>query len=134
MKWLTMLGIPIVLAACATEPMYEVPSNQRVVDYIKTTQLTEVNIVRKGNSDGWQYLNDRYVIYKGIHDYLFEFRANSGVLADNSWIPADYIHDHRNLRARVDTIRGCIVEKIYPLTRDQRTELRHLGGARKQRN
>ena len=126
MKWLTILGVPMVLGACASEPLYGVPTNERVDDYVRTSQLTEVDSIRKGNHDTWQYVNDRYVIYASNKDYLVAFRDNCADLTDNSWVPADYIHDHRNLRAGEDTIRGCIVQKIYPIVRDQRDELRHL--------
>lgn len=129
MKNLTVLGVAFVLGACASAPLHAVPTNQNVDDYIHTAQLSEVDSIRKGNHDGWQYLNDRYVIYRGNDDYLVEFRYNCRELADNSWIPADYIHDHRNLRAGEDTIRGCIVQKIYPLTSGHRIELRHLAGS-----
>jgi len=127
MKWPTFFGVLIALGACASERMYKVPVDQAVGDYIASSQLEEVRHLRKGNSDGYQYLNDRYIIYRGGDDYLVEFRTNCGGLNDSSWVPADYIHDHRNLRAGEDTIRGCIVEKIYPITNDQRKELRHLG-------
>jgi len=134
MKRLTILGAAIVLSACASEPLHKVPTNQNVDDYIHTAQLSEVDSIRKGNHDGLQYLNDRYVIYRGNKDYLVEFRSNCRELADNSWIPADYIHDHRNLRAGEDTIRGCIVDKIYRITREHRSELRHLAGSPVQLN
>ena len=62
MKWLTILGVPMVLGACATEPLYRVPSNQHVDDYVATSELNEIDRIRKGNSDSWQYINDRYVI------------------------------------------------------------------------
>jgi hypothetical protein len=126
MKWLTILGFPIILGACASEPLYKVPDNQRVSDYVQTAQLPEAKLIRKGNNDSWTYLNDRYVIYRGGNDYLVEFRGNCAEVANNDWVPADYIHDHRNLRAGEDTIRGCIIEKLYTLTREQRVELRHL--------
>jgi len=133
MKWTIYIGVLTALGACASEPLYTVPANQAVADYVVAMQLEQVNSLRKGNSDGWTYLNDRYVIYRGTKDYLVEFRQNCD-LTDSSWVPADYIHDHRNLRAGEDTIRGCIVDKIYPLTNDQRVELRHLGETPGQRN
>ncbi|NCF73153.1 MAG: hypothetical protein GWP67_06585 [Gammaproteobacteria bacterium] len=126
MKYLTILSVAFVLGACASEPLYRVPSNQIVDDYVMTAQLGEIDLIRKGNHDTWQYVSDRYVIYSSNKDYLVEFRKDCADLTDNSWVPADYIHDHRNLRAGEDTIRGCIVQKIYPIVRDQRDELRHL--------
>lgn len=127
-KWLVMLSVPVVLSACATAPVFIAPENQRVEDYIGANELSEVSLIRKGNSDSWQYINNRYVIYRGRDDFLIAFRKDCAELSDNSWVPADYIHDHRNLRAREDTIRGCIIEDIYTLTREQRNEVRRLGG------
>ena len=134
MRRLTTFGALGTLAACATDPIYTVPPNQTVADYVAVSQLESVGQIRKGNKDSWQYVNDRYVIYRGNHDYLVEFRHNCGDLTDNAWVPADYIHDHRNLRAGQDTIRGCIVQKIYPITSSQRAELRNIGGSLGQSN
>ncbi len=126
MKQLSTLACATFLFGCATAPLQEVPANETMVDYITASQLSEVGQIRKGNHDHWKYINDRYIIYRGPKDYLVEFRNDCGELSDNSWLPADYITDHRNLRARVDTIRGCIIEKIYPIDRTQRAEIRQL--------
>ena len=131
MKWPTLFGVLIALGACASEPLYSVPAEETVADYVSVAQLDQVRHIRKGDHDSWRYVNDRYVIYSArTDDFLVEFRRNCNDLTDNSWIPADYIHDHRNLRAGEDTIRGCIVDKIYAITNDQRIELRHLPGQR----
>ena len=37
--------------------------------------------------------------------------------------------DQGTLRARIDTIRGCMISHIYPITADQRIELKSLGDA-----
>lgn len=126
MKWLTILSIPLALGACATDPLFMTPPNAVVSDFVETAELDQVSSIRKGNRDSWTRVNDRYIVYRGHDDYLVEFRADCGEISNNNWIPTDYIHDHRNLRAGVDTIRGCIVEHIYPIDRAQRAELRHL--------
>jgi hypothetical protein len=131
MKWPTLFGVLIALGACASEPLYSVPAEETVANYARVAQLDQVNLIRKGGHDSWQYINDRYIVYRGrSDDFLVEFRRNCDGLTDNSWLPADYIHDHRNMRAGEDTFRGCIVEKIYPITNDQRIELRHMPGQR----
>ena len=125
---LGVLTAALALSGCAAEPAYKVPSNQAVADYVTATHLQEVDLIRKGNSDSWAYLNPRYVTYRGNRDnYLIEFRNDCAETSNNTWIPADYIHDHRNFRAGEDTIRGCIIEKIYELSRAQRHELRQIG-------
>jgi hypothetical protein len=134
LKLSAILSVLAVLGACASEPLYTVPADRTVSDYVVANQLDDVGHLRKGNHDSWQYLNNRYVIYRGRDDFLVEFRQGCDGLTDSSWVPADYIHDHRNLRAGEDTIRGCIVETIFPITNDQRMELRNLGETPGQRN
>ena len=75
-KWLSLLLVLMALGACASDPVYTVPVDQTVADYIVAIQLDEVAHIRKDNSDGWQYLNDRYAIYRGKKDYLVEFRSS----------------------------------------------------------
>lgn len=119
-----------VLAACASEPLYPVPTNPAVIDYVAANQLESTPRILKTNGDGWMYLNNRYVLYRGQLDhYLLEFRHNCREIRNSHWIPADYIHDHRYMRAGVDTIRGCVVERMYLISGAQREELRSLGEA-----
>ena len=126
MKWLSILGIPLILGACASEPIFVAPANQRVADFVEVSELGEVDSIRKNNNDSWSMLNSRYVVYRGYDDFLIEFRKDCREISNNNWLPPDYIHDHRYLRAGVSTIRGCIIEKIYSISRDQRNELRRL--------
>jgi hypothetical protein len=121
-------AIALALGACAGEPVYKPPADQTVRDYVTAAQLEEIDEIRKGDRDTWQYVTDRYVIYRSrMDDYLLEFKGSCDRLTDNSALPpADVIHDHRNLRAS-DTFRGCIVEKLYAISNDQRVELRNLG-------
>lgn len=125
-----MVPIIVMLLAfggCASEPIYNVPADQTVADFVTVNQLQQVDSLRKNNRDSWRYLTDRYVIYRGTDEFLLEFRRSCAEIRDNRYIPTDYIHDHRNLRAGSDTIRGCIVERIYPITEAQRDELHSLG-------
>lgn len=118
----------LTLGACASDPLYVAPAQQTIEDYVVASQLQDVDLIRKTDRDSWQYVNDRFIIYRGRpSDYLIEFRHSCEGLNDNGRLPpVDLIHDHRNLRA-TDTIRGCIVEKIYAISSSQRRELRQLG-------
>lgn len=118
----------LVLGACASDPIYFPPASEVVEDYVVAGQLEGVNLIRKTDRDSWQYVNDRYIIYRGRpNEYLIEFRHNCEGLDDNGRLPPiDIIHDHRNIRTS-DTIRGCIVDKIYAISSVQRRELRQLG-------
>lgn len=117
-----------ILGACAVDPVYVPPAEQTVQDYVTAAQLQETYEIRKGDRDSWQYINDRYVIYRSrLADYLLEFTGSCDRLTDNSVLPpADLIHDHRRLRA-ADSFRGCIIETIYEISDAQRVELRNLG-------
>jgi hypothetical protein len=110
-----LISISVALGACAADPVYTPPADQ--------------------TRDTWQYVTDRYVIYRSrMDDYLLEFKGSCDRLTDNSALPpADVIHDHRNLRAS-DTFRGCIVERIYEISDNQRAELRSLGYSPGQNN
>lgn len=127
MNKLTLACVLAALSACASVPLYPEPDNQAVVDFIVSNELTEVKRIRKYDSDSLLFVNGLYVVYRGKKEYLLEFRRHCAELRNNDWIPADIRHDHRYLRARLDTMRGCIIEKIYPITSEQRNELRELG-------
>lgn len=133
MNKLTLACVLAALSACASEPLYPEPEDEAVVDFIVSNELTEVKRIRKFNSDSLMIINDLYVVYRGKKEYLIEFRRHCGEFRNNDWIPPDMQHDHRYLRARLDTMRGCIIEKIYPITSEQRNELRILGEAPGQR-
>ena len=125
-RWI--LGFSLLLGACASDPVYTRPANQTIHDFVIANELVEVEEIRKTDRDSWQYVNDRFAIYRGRpDDYLLRFKRDCDRLSDNSTLPpADMIYDHRNLRI-TDTFRGCIVDKIYEISNDQRIELRHLG-------
>lgn len=131
-----MMNLPMIprmaallaLGACASDPIYFPPASETIEDYVVAGQLEDVGLIRKTDRDSWQYVNDRYIIYRGRpNEYLIQFSHNCEGLDDNGRLPPiDIIHDHRNIRA-TDTIRGCIIEKIYSISSNQRRELRQLG-------
>jgi hypothetical protein len=118
----------LALGACASDPLYVAPAQETIEDYVIASQLQDVDLIRKTDRDSWQYVNDRYIIYRGRpNEYLIEFSHGCDSLDDNGRLPPiDIIHDHRNIRP-TDTIRGCIVDRIYAISSNQRRELRQLG-------
>ncbi len=132
------------LAACASNspPM---PTNAAVEDFISAGELEGVDKIRRRDSDTWKAINERYIIYKARRDsYLIEFRRdcptivdglacrqNPGTLRNPGTVGGcmDVRIDTRNLRSRVDTIRGCIISDMYPVTPGQVIELKNLGYA-----
>ncbi len=132
------------LAACASNnpPM---PTNAAVEDFISAGELESVEKIRRRDSDSWKAINERYILYKARRDnYLIAFRRDCPTIVDGlacRQIPGtirnpadvqgcmDVRIDTRNLRARVDTIRSCIISDIYPVTPGQVIELKNLGYA-----
>jgi hypothetical protein len=101
---------------------------QTVRDYVEVGELEDVQHIRVYAHDSWSYLTDHYVIYKArTNNYLIGFRRRCRELQDNSMIPSDHRYDHNRLRVNEDTLRGCRIGKIYPLTEAQTTELKNLG-------
>ena len=64
-------------------------------------------------------------------DYLLEFNTSCRALTRRDFTPemVDIRRDPNRIRARFDTIRGCMIGKIYPISNEQREELRELGDA-----
>ena len=127
MRLTRLVGTLLFMSACSSTPPVVVET-QTVRDYVGVGELEDVKHIRVYNHDSWSYLTDDFVIYKGRADnYLFEFRRRCPELRDNSMIPADHRYDQNRLRANEDTLRGCRIGKIYPLTDAQAIEMRNLG-------
>ena len=123
-----------ITAACSTQRPVP-PTDETVADYIEVSQLETVDGIRTYERDGVQYINDRYIIFKTRDGYyLFEFQRSCRELRDDTRITPDIRRDARNIRARFDTLRGCVIGKIYPITEAQRVEIKALGEAPGQRN
>lgn len=129
MKALYAISTVAIIAACSGTP--EVPAETLAVrDYVEVGELQTVNKVRTYRHDSWSYLSDYYVIYKSRNDeYLLEFRRVCRELRDSQLLTPDRRSDHNNMYAGLDTLRGCRIGKMYPLTEAQAIELRHLGHA-----
>ena len=68
----------------------------------------------------------------GIHvadallDYvqsLLEFTRNCRELTDNTRVTPDRRYDHNVIRRGIDTLRGCRIDKMYPLSEAQAQEI-----------
>lgn len=116
------------LSACTTTE--QLSTTPAVEDFVIANELESLDKVRTRDRDSWVALNERYLIYKTRRGhYLFEFRRECKALLESYVQVPDLRVDHRNLRARVDTIRGCPISHIYAISREQSTELRNLGDA-----
>ena len=122
-----LLAVPALLAACAGAPETP-PDTQAIRDYVEVGELQQVDQLRTTlGRDEWEPLSRRFVIYTGRDgQYLLEFNNPCREMFDNSTITADRRYDRYVMRQGIDTLRGCRIDKIYPLTEAQAQEIEAL--------
>ena len=130
MRLTYLVTATLLLAGCADAPEVPVdPRDQAVRDYIEVAELASQDRFRTGSHDSWSYITDRYAVYSGRDgDYLLQFRRRCVELRNPSIATADERFDNQ-IRRRVDTLRGCLIEDIYALADGQADELRALPDA-----
>ncbi|MDJ0917901.1 MAG: DUF6491 family protein [Woeseiaceae bacterium] len=121
---------PLALQACSTpQPRAE---TEAVRDYIAAAELEETDQIRYRTMSNFEHrpINEEFAVL-ATHDehYLLEFRRRCFALYDTTFITPDVRRDSNTLRAGFDTIRGCVMEKIYPIDEAQALELGQLGDA-----
>lgn len=126
MRTIILLAPLALFAACAGTP--ETPADtQAVRDYVEVGELAEVDRVRTHGNDAWYPLTRHYAIYTGRDGhFLLEFTRVCREMYDNTSITADRRYDHNVMRRGIDTLRGCRIDKMYPLTEAQLLELEAL--------
>ena len=119
---MTMLG-------CASAPEDEgvIAKNDAVEDYIKVSELKEIDTIRKRGELHHTVVTENYIILRDQRSaYLATFRQRCREL-DNREVTPDLRHDLKILRARFDTYRGCRIQYLYEITEGQATEVLELG-------
>jgi hypothetical protein len=126
MKTIYLVASLALLAACAGTP--EIPSDvQAVRDYVDVGALEQTDRIRTHGSDEWTPLTDYYALYKSRDGrYLLEFNRMCRELTDNTRITPDRRYDHNVMRRGIDTLRGCRIDRMYPLTEAQALEIEAL--------
>ncbi len=126
MKTSYLMAALALMAACAGTP--EVPSDvQAVRDYVDVGELEQAERIRTHGSDKWSPLTAYYALYKSRDSrYLLEFNRICRELTDNTRITPDRRYDHNVMRRGIDTLRGCRIDKMYPLTEAQALEIEAL--------
>ena len=119
--------LPVFLAACAGTPETP-PDTQAIFDYVEVGELQEVDQLRTSlGRDEWVPLTRRFVLYTGRDGhFLLEFGYPCREMFDNTTITADKRYDRHTMRTGTDTLRGCLIDKMYPLTEAQAQEVRAL--------
>lgn len=135
MKIKTTLLVLATLAACAAqEEVTTQDTEQAVRDFIAVRQLAETDQIRTANDDSWNEIDKRFVLYetrKGV--FLMEFTHRCNELNEIPVVP-DARHSGNTVRARFDTLRGCRIAKIFPLTEGEVAELSNIGASPGSRN
>ena len=133
MRPICIVSSLVLLAACAGTPETP-PELEAVRDYVEVGELEQADRIRTHGSDQWSALTDYHALYGSRNGwYLLEFTRICRELTDNTRITPDYRYDHNVLRSRIDTLRGCRIDRIYPLTEAQKQEIEalvisHAGG------
>ena len=127
------------LVACAGQSPEAEQHRQDVVqavrDFIDVRSLEELRELRSSTSDGWEPIDEYFLIYKGRRDtYLVEFARQCRELNDNTHIVADERRRANTISARFDTIRGCRISRIFALTEAEVIELENIGESPGSRN
>jgi len=116
-----------LLAGCAAQTG---PSaDDAIADFIAVSELEELRTVRMRQQFGYDEITERFVVVKSKADhYLVEFRRRCREL-DEYEITPDIRRERNVLRSGIDTIRGCIIHRIFAIDEAQAQELEQLGRA-----
>jgi hypothetical protein len=116
----------VLLAACAGTPEIH-PATQAIRDYVEVGELQEADRIRTRAQDAWTPVTEYFVLYKARDGrYLLEFSQRCREMFDNTRVTPDRRTDHNHISRGFDTLRGCRIDKIYPLTEAQAQEIEAL--------
>lgn len=128
MRMLLIALVASLVCGCAAQERDRAKTDA-VEDFIEVAELEEQDVVRMPEQYSYDILSDRYVIVKTRKTrHLVQFRRRCLELYETRPEP-DFPQERNTLRARFDTIRGCRIEKIYPIEPGQADELEELGKA-----
>jgi hypothetical protein len=132
LKLAPALFVATGLVACASQQ--DKPQNstqdvsQAVRDFVEVRELETRGSVKVFPGDSMKKISNEFILYKGRQEnYIMEFVRYCDELDDYRVITPDRRWDLNALRARVDTIRGCRIAKIWGLSEAELTELKNIG-------
>ena len=130
----TAFVITLLSACAAQEESITQDTEQAVRDFIAVRQLAETDKMRTTNNDHWEEIDQNFIIYSARRDvFLVEFARRCHELDEYPVVP-DVRGSGNTVRARFDTIRGCRIARIFPLTEDEVAELTNIGESPGSRN
>lgn len=128
----TIFAVILLVLGSACTTMHDEQEIEATRDFVAANQLQTVDEIRLYQQLNYRVINDYFVTVETRRgDYLLEFRTRCRALTQRDFQPhmVDVRRDPNRVRARFDTIRGCIIGTIYEVTEEQRDELRQLGDA-----
>ena len=133
-KNIALFAVALLTACAAQERATTQDTEQAVRDYIDVRELAEVDQMRTSNRDHWQKIDQNFIIYEARREfYLLEFVHRCPELDQYPVVP-DVRKSGNTVRARFDTVRGCHIAKLFPLTEGDVAELKAIGESPGSRN
>lgn len=110
---------------CAAQP--DATATDAIDDFIVVSELEALDAVRFRDQFNYKVITDEYVVLTSREDYyLAQFRRRCRELSERDVVP-DIRHDRNKLRAGIDTIRGCRIDRLFAIDEAQAQELEILG-------
>ena len=133
-KNIALLAIALLSACAAQDREPTQDTEQAVRDFIDVRELEEVDNMRTSNRDGWQKIDQNFIIYETRKEtYLLEFVRSCFELDQYPVVP-DERKSGNLVRARFDTVRGCYIARLFLLTEGDVVELKAIGESPGSRN
>ncbi len=127
-----ILAVILLALASACSTVQDQQEIEATRDFVVANELARVDQIRLYEQLNHRVINEYFVTVETRRgSYLVEFHTRCRALTQGEFQPhmVDIRRDPARVRARFDTIRGCIIGKIYEITKEQREELRQLGDA-----
>jgi len=122
---LTFILAAALLSGCAAQT--GPTKSDAIADFIAVSNLEAQDQLRFRDQFNYTQLTEKYLILKARDDYyLVEFKRRCRELNRNEITP-DIRYDRSVLRAGIDTIRGCPIERLFAIDKGQAEELEHIG-------
>jgi len=119
----TMMAM--LLFGCAAQT--EATATDAIDDFIVVSELEALESVRHRGQFNHKIITEEYVVLTSRKDYyLVRFRRRCRELNENYVVP-DIRYDRNKLRAGIDTIRGCRIDRLFAIDEAQAQELEILG-------
>ncbi len=135
MKLLQLIVLGLILTACAGHNVNKyAEKDQALRDYITANPLKVIDKVNSFKFYGWNSLSNDFIILSSSPKRRFLVEL-SGFCRDIPWAQAIIVNRGQNniLHARFDSISAidspemkCMIKHIYPITKEQFTEIQQL--------